>query len=448
MMNASIFQINSLGLSLTILVLFVGFIVIQFSKKYIYGDSLYRTYFLRLFALIISACLLVNSDNLIVFCIFFALTNALLVLLMIHKNQWKAAFESGLVAARNFGIGIACILGFSIITYLFTGELSITKLNQVFSSIPEIYQIIALSFICIAALTQSAVFPFHGWLISSMNSPTPISALMHAGIVNGGGFLLVKLSPMLLENQVFLMILSFIGAFSAFIAMLWAFTKNTVKATLVCSTVSQMSFMVLQIGLGLFPAAISHLIMHGLFKAFHFLAAGSGIQIKRPVKLKLNFQEKTIYLLVAMAFSYVSINLFSIAAHIPINFYDSSIILFAFIFMALTQLSVSILTSSKNFLAPFFTFFVSISAAILYGAFIHFFELILATSIHIHSYAVHIPHWLLLSPFIILWLAMNYREDILYVLPEEIHLKIYAFLKNTSMSKEVTNTSVRGEYSN
>lgn len=447
-MGASIFQINTLGLSLTILVLFVGFIVMQFSKNYINGDSLYKTYFLRLFALIVFACLLVNTDNLIAFCLFFASTNTLLVLLMVHKHQWKAAFQSGIVAARNFAIGFSCLLGFSIIVYLFTGELSITKLNQKFSSIPESYQIISLSLVCIAALTQSALFPFHGWLISSMNSPTPISALMHAGIVNGGGFLLVKLSPMLLENPVSLMVLSFIGAFSAFIAMLWAFTKNTVKATLVCSTVSQMSFMVLQIGLGLFPAAISHLIMHGLFKAFHFLAAGSGIQIKRPTKLKLNFQEKTIYLLVAMAFSYIAINLFSIAAHIPINFYDSSIILFAFIFMALTQLSISILTSNKNFLVPFFAFFVTISAAVLYGAFIHFFELILASSIHMHTYAVHLPHWLLLSPFAVLWLAMNYKEDILYVLPEEIHLRIYAFLKNTSMSKEVTNTSVRGEYSN
>ncbi|NQY80507.1 MAG: hypothetical protein HRT47_09365 [Candidatus Caenarcaniphilales bacterium] len=447
-MDTPIFQINTLGLSLTILILFVGFIVIQFSKNYLSGDTLYKAYFIRLFALIISACLLVNTDNLIAFCLFFALTNALLTLLMVHKSQWKAALESGIVAARNFGVGIVCLLGFSIIVYSFTGELSISKLNQVFSSVPGIYQIVALSLICIAALTQSALFPFHGWLISSMNSPTPVSALMHAGIVNGGGFLLVKLSPMLLENPVFLPILSFIGALSAFLAMLWAFTKNTVKATLVCSTVSQMSFMVLQIGLGLFPAAISHLIMHGLFKAFHFLAAGSGIQIKRPAKLNLNFQEKTIYLLVAMAFSYVSINLFSIAAHIPINFYDSSIILFAFIFMALTQLSISILTSSKNFLVPFFAFFVSISAAVLYGAFIHFFELILASSVHMHTYAVHLPQWLLLSPFAVLWLAMNYKEDILYLLPEEIHLRIYAFLKNTSMSKEVTNTSVRGEYAN
>ena len=444
----SIFQINSLGLSLTILVLFVGVIVVQFSKNYMHGDSLYKTYFLRLFALIISACLLVNTDNLISFCLFFALTNALLVLLMIHKHQWKAAYESGLVAARNFGIGIACLLGFSIIVYSFTGELSITKLNQIFTTIPENYQIIALSLVCITALTQSAILPFHGWLISSMNSPTPISALMHAGIVNGGGFLLVKLSPMLLENPIFLTVLSFIGAFSAFVAMLWAFTKNTVKATLVCSTVSQMSFMVLQIGLGLFPAAISHLIMHGLFKAFHFLAAGSGIQIKRPVKLKLSVQEKTSYLLVAMLFAYIAIHFFSRSAHIPINFHDSSIILFAFIFMALTQLSQSILTSSKNFLVPFFAFFVCLSAAVLYGAFIHFFELILASSIHMHSYAIHLPHWLLISPYVILWLAMNYKEDILYALPEELHLRIYALLKNTSMSKEVTNTSVRGEYAN
>ena len=444
----SIFQINSLGLSLTILVLFVGFIITQFSKNYISGDSLYKTYFVRLFALIVSACFLVNTDNLIAFCFFYALTNVLLVLLMIHKDKWKAAFESGIVAARNFGIGIACLLGFSIITYIYTGELSITKLNQSFGDIPGNYQIISLSLVCITALTQSALLPFHGWLISSMNSPTPISALMHAGIVNGGGFLLVKLSPMLLEQPIFLSILSFIGAFSAFVAMLWAFTKNTVKATLVCSTVSQMSFMVLQIGLGLFPAAISHLIMHGLFKAFHFLAAGSGIQIKRPEKLRLTVAQKTLLLVIAMGFSYVSINLFSVAAHIPINFYDSSIILFAFIFMALTQLSLSILTSSKNFLVPFFAFFVSVSAAILYGAFIHFFELVLVSSVHMHTYAIHLPHWLLLSPFVLLWLAMNYKEDILYALPEELHLRIYAFLKNTSMSKEVTNTSVRGEYAN
>jgi hypothetical protein len=107
-----------------------------------------------------------------------------------------------------------------------------------------------------------------------MEAPTPVSALMHAGIINGGGVLLLHFAPLIVQSPLALLNLVVVGTLTAALGMLAMWAQTNVKRTLAWSTVGQMGFMMVQIGLAAFPAAILHLVGHGCYKAWAFLRTG------------------------------------------------------------------------------------------------------------------------------------------------------------------------------
>ena len=127
----------------------------------------------------------------------------------------------------------------------------------------------------LGAMTKSAQFPFHSWLPDTMEAPTPVSALMHAGIINAGGFLVIRLSPLIALSHSALGLLALVGAFTALFGGLVMLTQTSIKRALAFSTIAQMGFMMLQCGLGAFSAALLHIVAHSLYKAHAFLACGS-----------------------------------------------------------------------------------------------------------------------------------------------------------------------------
>ena len=129
----------------------------------------------------------------------------------------------------------------------------------------------------LAAVLKSAQFPFHGWLPDTMETPTPVSALMHAGIINAGGFLIIRFSPLMAKAPHALELLAAVGGFTALFGSLVMITQTSVKRTLAFSTVAQMGFMMLQCGLGAFALALLHIAAHSLYKAHAFLSSGSVI---------------------------------------------------------------------------------------------------------------------------------------------------------------------------
>ena len=133
----------------------------------------------------------------------------------------------------------------------------------------------------VAAVLKSAQFPFHGWLPDTMETPTPVSALMHAGIINAGGFLIIRFSPLMAQAPKALELLAAVGGFTALFGSLVMITQTSVKRTLAFSTVAQMGFMMLQCGLGAFALALLHITAHSLYKAHAFLSSGSVIAASR-----------------------------------------------------------------------------------------------------------------------------------------------------------------------
>ncbi len=131
--------------------------------------------------------------------------------------------------------------------------------------------------VALAAFARSAQFLLHGWLPYTMDGPTPVSALMHAGIVNAGGFLFNRFAPVFEHAGDVLHLAFLVGLVTAITGSALMLIQNDVKRSLGYSTMGQMGFMVMECGVGAFPLAVFHLIAHGFFKASLFLSAGNVI---------------------------------------------------------------------------------------------------------------------------------------------------------------------------
>lgn len=275
----SLFHVDRLSVTMMGLVAFIGICVGSFGYRYLKGDGHYQSFFIWLTLLIGSVMLMVSADHLVLLLVAWCVSNGLLVRLMIYKTSWRAARAAGRLATKNFiggGVGVASAFG---LFYATTGQTSIQAVIHQPTLSPAL--LLALVLLLVGAMTQSAIWPFHRWLLSSLNSPTPVSAIMHAGLINGGGFLLARFAPLYLKSPALLTAIVVIGIVSALLGTLWKLLQPDVKRMLACSTMSQMGFMFVQCGLGLFPAAVAHLVWHGMFKAYLFLASGSAAKEKR-----------------------------------------------------------------------------------------------------------------------------------------------------------------------
>ncbi len=133
----------------------------------------------------------------------------------------------------------------------------------------------------IGAMGKSAQFPLHLWMPGSLYAPTPVSALMHAGLVNAGGFLINRLAPLYGQSETALHVVFLVGGVTVIFGACMMLIQSDIKNTLGFSTIGQMGYMVMECGLGAFALAVFHLIAHGLFKATAFLNCGNVIHKAR-----------------------------------------------------------------------------------------------------------------------------------------------------------------------
>ena len=134
---------------------------------------------------------------------------------------------------------------------------------------------VATGLIVLSAILKSAQFPSHGWLIQVMEAPTPVSALMHAGIIYSGAFLLLRTSPIVSRVGWAGNTLVLVGLISIATASLMMMAATNIKGSLAYSTCAQMGFMLMECGLGLYSVAVLHIIAHSVYKAHAFLSSGS-----------------------------------------------------------------------------------------------------------------------------------------------------------------------------
>lgn len=396
---------DSFNILLSSLVFFVSFIVHRFSLRYMDGDRLYQRFFSLLSALTLSSVIMVLADNLFLFWLAFSLSNCILVVLMIHKKEWKASKNSGALAGYTLTLGsLLLLIAFSVLYFSFsTSSIRLITANMDFSR-PFIVSM-ALSLIAIASLAQSALWPFHRWLVSSLNSPTPVSAMMHAGLVNGGGIILVKFAPLLIAHQSVLFVLFLTGALSALLGTVWKLMQNDIKKMLSCSTMAQMGFMMMQCGLGLFAPAIAHLCWHGLFKAHLFLTSGSAVAQN---KVKHNtYQPVVIPLLASLLGGSAALASFCFMTDKTFSFSDVNSFVLFFAFIAGAQLMHSWFRNQTSISGLIISLFLAGFFGLIYGFSVHLIEMLLPGLSSIKTPDLSLMHWAIMFLFGLLWLVFN-----------------------------------------
>jgi len=276
------FNVDGLTRVMAVIVTTISAIVHSFARRYMAGDRHIGRFYRRLFALTGIVLLLTAADHAALFIVLWLAMGWTLSTLIGHVQDWAPARGAERLARRSFFGSSAALAAGAGLLVAETGTWSIAGIVDAASTLPASVQIGSGLLLLTAAMIQSALVPFQTWLLSSMTAPTPVSAFMHAGIVNAGGVLLARFAPVLVESSGVMQTVFLAGAASAFLGQAWMMVQTDVKRQLGCSTVAQMGFMVLQCGLGFFAAAITHLILHGFYKAYFFLASGSGVQLSRP----------------------------------------------------------------------------------------------------------------------------------------------------------------------
>lgn len=278
-----LFQINGFSIVIWTVVTFFSAIVQMYATNYMKGFKRKQSFLLYCLAFSFSVMLFVISNNVILMVLFWLLMGLIMAKLIGIDSEWKEAHHASKFARLNYvGGSLFLAIAIAILSYS-TGSYTKNEILSNLDILPQWISTVAALCVIMAAIIQSAIFPFHRWLLSAMTSPTPASALMHAGFVNGAGILLTLFAPLLFSANVLLLIF-IIGGLTAIIAQFSKLMQVNVKQKLACSTIAQMSFMVMQCGLGFFTAAITHLILHGFYKAFLFLSAGEEINRTLPKK--------------------------------------------------------------------------------------------------------------------------------------------------------------------
>ena len=271
---------DTIGAAMLILVGFVGWVVIRYSQAYLAGDPYERRYIGRLLATIAAVAVVVVANHLVVLVLAWAATSLAMHGLLTFFGDRPVAVA---VAHKKFILARCadlCMLGAVIAFGTTFDTLRIDRIASeaaAASALPTGARI-AIALVALAALLKCAQLPFHGWLIQVMEAPTPVSALLHAGVVNLGGFVLLRFAPVVdgaVETRTLLVI---VGASTAAIAALVMTTRISIKVALAWSTCAQMGFMLMQCGLGLWEMALLHLLAHSLYKAHAFLGAGGVVR--------------------------------------------------------------------------------------------------------------------------------------------------------------------------
>ncbi len=271
------FRLDGLTLFLGAAVTLVSAVVHGFSLRFMLGEARYEAFFARLSVLTAIVLALLAADWLPLFAALWLTMGWLLADLIGHVRGWRQAEAASALARSWFLRGAAALAAGFVVLGLATGSASISGVTAGAAAAPAGFVALGCALLALAAAIQSGLFPFHRWLFSSMTAPTPVSAFMHAGLVNAGGILVARFAPAFEVSPVVLGLVFLAGAASAAFGALAALVQSDVKRGLAASTTAQMGFMLLQAGLGLHAAAMAHLVLHGLYKASLFLGAGSGL---------------------------------------------------------------------------------------------------------------------------------------------------------------------------
>ncbi|OGU38470.1 MAG: NADH-quinone oxidoreductase subunit L [Ignavibacteria bacterium RIFOXYB2_FULL_35_12] len=274
-------KLDNVAVIMNFTVFLISMVVHLFSIDYMKGDKRYSRYFAYLGLFTFSMTGIVVTNNVLMMYIFWelvGLSSYLLIGFWFEKKSASDAGKKAFIVNRIGDLGMFAgilILFVTYKTFSFQEIFNAVAAGQLpFNS--EFWLTITGLLLFCGAIGKSAQFPLHVWLPDAMEGPTPVSALIHAAtMVAAGVYFIVRIFPILSGDA--LLIIAIIGAISAFIPATIALTQNDIKRVLAYSTVSQLGYMIMALGIGAYVFAFFHLITHAFFKACLFLGSGSVI---------------------------------------------------------------------------------------------------------------------------------------------------------------------------
>jgi len=274
---------DALANIMLVLVCFIGWIIVGYSQSYLGGQPGQRRYIRSLMLTLVAVTLLVLANNLLLLVLAWIGTSLALHSLLTFFNQRPQALIAAHKKFLASRVADVCMLSAIALVASQLGTLEIDQAIAAARALPEYtgaLQAAAVLFV-IGACLKCAQLPVHGWLIQVMEAPTPVSALLHAGVVNLGGFVLIRLATLVSDVPVAQALLVVVGSVTAVVAAATMMTRISIKVALAWSTCAQMGFMLMQCGLGLYDLALLHIVAHSLYKAYAFLTAGTAVEQNR-----------------------------------------------------------------------------------------------------------------------------------------------------------------------
>ncbi len=277
-------RLDAVSATMVMLVSFIGWVVLRYSARYLDGEPRQGWFTGWIAATLAAVLLLVASGNILPLTLAWIATGVgihKLLLFYPDRREAQRAARKMSVATR---LGDAALILATASLWWSAGTGDIAAIGAHARSGGSLT--FPALMLMVAALLKSAQFPTHGWLTEVIEAPTPVSALLHAGVINAGGFLLIRFADVMLASPAALALLVMIGGFTALFASMVMLTQTAIKTSLAWSTIGQMGFMILQCGLTLFPLALLHIVAHSFYKAHAFLASGDAVEqvasIRRP----------------------------------------------------------------------------------------------------------------------------------------------------------------------
>ncbi len=268
--------IDQLTVVMLLVVTGVGLLVHVYSVGYMLGDSRFARFFAYLNLFLASMLILVLGSNLLTLFLgweLVGLSSYLLIGFWFEKRAYATAAKKAFITNR---VGDVAFMVAMFLAFATLGTLDIVAIVE---AAPTLTSSVAFTLVLLllgGAAAKSAQIPLYVWLPDAMAGPTPVSALIHAAtMVTAGVYLTVRLSPVLVQSVDAMTIIAWIGASTALLAALIAIRQDDIKKVLAYSTVSQLGYMFIGVGVGAFREGIFHLVTHAFFKGLLFLAAGS-----------------------------------------------------------------------------------------------------------------------------------------------------------------------------
>ena len=366
--SSSVLKIGMLVDRLTaimmVLITSVSAVIHVYSIRYLEGDPGYARFFALLSFMTFVILGLVASPNLFMLFIFWQLLSLALYLILAFNFSNRPACQNAFKTFFAHRVGDVSFLCGIFLAYKYFGTLEFNDLFRLaaekpqmislFSGIVNISAVTAIALLVfVGAIAKSCQFPLHVWLPDTMDSPTPVSALMHAGIVNAGGFLLNRLAPFYSLSPNTLHIVFIVGLLTVILGASMMLAQNDIKKTLGFSTMAQMGYMIMECGLGAFALAIFHLIAHGFFKASLFLHSGQGIHTSREepkfpdssgheVKISYNQLSFVTGLIITLVLPLIILMVSHDMLNIPLQNAHGAVVLLFFAWMTASQVMFSL----------------------------------------------------------------------------------------------------------